>query len=411
MNTITLRPGRERPVQHYHPWIFSGAIATVDGSPGQGDVVDVYATTGAWLARGMWSSVSQIKVRLFTWNADEALDVGLLRHRLERAIAGRARLPEARSIAETETAASNACRLVYAESDSLPGLIVDRYGAYLVIQLLTQGMAVRADHIIDLLHDLTGAHGIYERSDTETCEQEALPIAEGLRQGEIPPLITLREPGFRHCSTPRPDLQFMVNVCMGQKTGFYLDQAANRARVAAYCVDRDVLDCFCYSGGFAVHAAQAGARRVTLIDSSTTALAQAQEHWIVNNINIPIELVAGDVFKLLRQYRAEGRLFEVIILDPPKFAHKQVQVERALRGYKDINMLAMQLLSPGGVLATFSCSGRVPAELFQKVVFGAGIDARRDVQILERLTQAPDHPVLLSFPEGEYLKGLICRVW
>lgn len=411
MNKITLCPGRERPVQHYHPWIFSGAIATVDGSPAQGDVVDVYATTGTWLARGTWSSVSQIKARLFTWNADEALDAALLRYRLERAIAGRVMLPETLSIAETETAASSACRLVYAESDGLPGLIVDRYDVYLVIQLLTQGMAVRADQIIDLLHDLTGAHGIYERSDTETREQEGLPIAEGLRHGETPPLITLREPGLRQRPTPLPDLEFMVDVCAGQKTGFYLDQAENRARVAAYCTDRDVLDCFCYSGGFAVHAAQAGARRVTLIDSSTTALAQAQEHLTANNIDIPVEPVAGDVFKLLRQYRAEGRLFDLIILDPPKFAHKQAQVERALRGYKDINMLAMQLLSPGGVLATFSCSGRVPAELFQKVVFGAGVDARRDVQILERLTQAPDHPVLLSFPESEYLKGLICRVW
>ncbi len=409
MNAITLRPGRERPVLHHHPWIFSGAIATVDGSPAQGDIVDVYATTGTWLARGTWSSVSQIKARLFTWNADEALDATLLRHRMERAIAGRAMLTEAWSI--TETAARSACRLIYAESDGLPGLIVDRYGTYLVVQLLTQGMAVRTDQIIALLHHLTGARGIYERSDTEAREQEGLPLAEGLRHGEIPPLITLHEPGLRQRSPWRPDLQFMVDIGGGQKTGFYLDQAENRARVAAYCVDRDVLDCFCYSGGFAVHAAQAGARRVTLIDSSTTALAQAQEHMTVNNITIPVEPIAGDVFKLLRQYRADGRLFEVIILDPPRFANKQTHVERALRGYKDINMLAMQLLVPGGVLATFSCSGRVPAELFQKVVFGAGVDARRDVQILERLTQAPDHPVLLSFPESEYLKGLICRVW
>lgn len=411
MNTITLRPGRERPVQHYHPWIFSGAIATVDGAPAQGDVVDVYAASGTWLARGTWSSTSQIKARLFTWNADEALDTALLRHRLERAIAGRAMLPAARSVAETETAAHSACRLVYAESDGLPGLIVDRYGTYLVIQLLTQGMAVRADQIIDLLHDLTGARGIYERSDAEIREQEGLPLAEGLRRGEIPALITLREPGFKQHPTAPADLQFLVDVYTGQKTGFYLDQAENRVRVAAYCVDRDVLDCFCYSGGFAVHAAQAGARRVTLIDSSTTALTLAQEHVTMNNIDIPVEPVVGDVFKLLRQYRAEGRQFDVIILDPPKFAHKQVQVERALRGYKDINMLAMQLLPPGGVLATFSCSGRVPADLFQKVVFGASVDARRDVQVLERLTQAPDHPVLLTFPESEYLKGLICHVW
>jgi 23S rRNA (cytosine1962-C5)-methyltransferase len=394
MATVTLNPGKERPVQQRHPWIFSGAVARVQGYVGRGDVVDVCDASGEWLARGTWSSGSQIRARLFTWQPDEPLDEELIRRRLERALATRQWLGY--------TAEDAACRLVYAESDGLPGLIVDRYSDHLSVQLLTQGMVARADVIVRLLAELARPRGIYERSDPEMREKEGLPPGEGPLWGEPPPArIRARQPG---------DLLFLADVRAGHKTGAYLDQAQNRLRVAAYCAGQEVLDCFCYTGGFTVAAARGGARRVTAIDSSAAALELLGANLALNGVATPVEPIEGDVFKLLRQYRHEGRQFDMVILDPPKLAHAQGQLDRATRGYKDINLIAMQILRPGGVLATFSCSGLVSADLFQKVVFGAALDARRDVQILERLAQAPDHPVLLTFPEGEYLKGLICRV-
>lgn len=379
-----------------HPWIYSGAIARVQGYVGRGDVVDVVDANGEWLARGTWSSGSQIRVRLFTWNPDEQLDEALLRRRIARAVALREQLP-----AELR-AGTDAQRLVFAESDGLPGLIVDRYAEYLVVQLLTQSVAARADQIVQILAEALRPRGIYERSDTEAREKEGLPPSEGLRWGEEPP-ERLR---IHQAGTP-----FYAGVSAGQKTGFYLDQALNRRRVAAYCAGRQVLDCFCYTGGFSVHAALAGAEQITAVDASAPALEMLQANLTLARAGAPVEPVAGDVFRVLRQYRLEGRQFDVVILDPPKFAHAQGQVERAARGYKDINLIAMQILRPGGILATFSCSGLVSADLFQKIVFGAAVDARRDAQIVERMTQSPDHPVLLTFPEGEYLKGLVCRVW
>ncbi|MFO7169932.1 MAG: class I SAM-dependent methyltransferase [Chloroflexota bacterium] len=395
MATVFLNPGKERPLQQRHPWVFSGAVARVQGYVGRGDAVDVVDSTGEWLARGTWSSGSQIRVRAFTWRADEPLDEDLLRQRLERAVAARRLLGY--------DGADAAYRLVYAESDGLPGLIVDRYGPYLVVQLLTQGMAARSKLIVRLLAELLSPLGIYERSDAEVREKEGLPPGEGPLWGEPPPpQVRVSQAG---------GLLALADLRGGQKTGWYLDQAQNRLRVAAYCAEREVLDCFCYTGGFTIAAARAGARSVTAVDTSGPALELLRENLRLNGVASAVEPVEADVFRLLRQYRAEGRQFDVVILDPPKFAHSQAQLERATRGYKDINLIALQILRPGGVLATFSCSGLVSADLFQKVVFGAALDARRDVQVIERLTQAPDHPVLLTFPEGEYLKGLICRVW
>lgn len=400
MSSIMLRPGRERPVMQRHPWIFSRAVAAVHGTPADGAVVDVYAAGGEWLARGMWSSHSQIRVRLFTWNQSEPLDNALLRRRMQRAIRARQEISEAGS--------DTACRLIYAESDALPGLIVDRYGDYLAVQLLTQGMACRSQPIAAILAELTGVQGIYERSDVDVRDKEGLPRQEGVLWGQPPPerlLIQSLPP-----ETGGSPVRFLVDIRSGQKTGFYLDQAVNWRRVAVYCAKRAVLDCFCYSGGFSLYAARAGASSITTVDSNSQALDLVREHLVLNRLDIPFEPVEEDVFRLLRRYRNEGRSFDLIILDPPKFAQSQAQVDRATRGYKDINLLAMQLLNPAGILATFSCSGLVSADLFQKVLFGAALDAGRDVQIIERLTQASDHPVLLTFPEGEYLKGLICRV-
>ncbi|HWQ11435.1 MAG TPA: class I SAM-dependent methyltransferase [Roseiflexaceae bacterium] len=395
MATVFLHPGKERPLQQRHPWVFSGAVARVQGYVGRGDAVEVVDAAGEWLARGTWSSGSQIRARIFTWQPDEPLDEDLIRRRVARAA-------EARRLLGYE-GPDAAYRLVYAESDGLPGLIADRYGDYLVVQLLTQGAATRAEAIARALAEVTGARGIYERSDAEVREKEGLPPAEGLLWGQAPPeRLEVRQAG---------DIRMLADLRGGQKTGWYLDQALNRLRVAAHCEGRAVLDCFCYTGGFTVAAARAGAAHVTAVDSSAPALETLRENLALNGVTAPVETVAADVFRLLRQYRAEGRQFDAVILDPPKFAHSHGQLERATRGYKDINLIAMQILRPGGILATFSCSGLVSADLFQKIVFGAALDARRDAQVIEQLTQAPDHPVLLTFPEGEYLKGLVCRVW
>jgi 23S rRNA (cytosine1962-C5)-methyltransferase len=396
MATITLRPDKERPVLQHHPWVFSGAIAGVTGYVGRGDTVEVCDARGEWLARGTWSSGSQIRARLFSWNPAEPLDADLLRRRIRRALDARARLPAG------VLAAGDAVRLVHAESDGLPGIVVDRYGDVLALQLLTQGAAAHAETIVRLLAEIAPPRSIYERSDAEVRDKESLPPSEGLRWGE---------PLAERLVIQQHRLQFYVELPTGQKTGFYLDQAVNRARVAAYCAGAEVLDCFCYTGGFSVYAAQAGAAAVTAIDGSAPALALLRDNLALNRLSVPVETIDGDVFRLLRQFRHEGRIFDLVVLDPPKFAHSLSQMERATRGYKDINLIAMQILRPGGILATFSCSGLVAPELFQKIVFAAAIDARRDVQVIERLTQAPDHPVLLTFPEGEYLKGLICRVW
>ncbi|MBA3947486.1 MAG: class I SAM-dependent rRNA methyltransferase, partial [Herpetosiphonaceae bacterium] len=259
-----------------------------------------------------------------------------------------------------------------------------------------------SDAIIRILAATIRPQGIYERSDADVRAKEGLERSEGLRWGTLP---------AEGLDVVENGLHYGINLAAGQKTGAYLDQRVNRARVAAYCAGAEVLSCFSYTGGFELHAARAGAEHLTAIDSSADALAQALENMRRNQCIAPIDQIAGNVFGELRRMRAEERRFDVIILDPPKFAANAAQVERACRGYKDINLLAMGLLRPGGILATFSCSGLVSADLFQKVVFGASVDAARDVQILEQLSQAPDHPVLLSFPESSYLKGLLCRVW
>jgi 23S rRNA (cytosine1962-C5)-methyltransferase len=394
--TLFLQPGKERPLRQRHPWVFSGAVGRVQGYIAQGGEIDICDSVGEWLARGTWSAGSQIRARVFTWQPEELIDSDLLRSRLARAIEAR------RLLGLLEP--GSACRLVYAESDGLPGLIVDQYGEYLSVQILTQGMAVRQAAILEALVDLLAPRGIFERSDPEMREKESLPPGEGLLWGAEPPdQIEIQQPG---------GLVSLIDLRSGQKTGAYLDQAGNRLRVAAYCTGREVLDCFCYSGGFSVAAAKAGATKITAVDSSESALELLRGNLGANSISEQaVETVASDVFRLLRQYRQEGRQFDTIILDPPKFAHSHSQIERATRGYKDINLIALQLLRPGGVLATFSCSGLVSPDLFQKVVFGAALDARRDVQVIERLSQSADHPLLLTFPEGEYLKGLICRVW
>jgi 23S rRNA (cytosine1962-C5)-methyltransferase len=391
--TVMLRPGREKPIRNRHPWVFSGAVSRIEGTVQDGDLVHVLDSQGRYLATGYLNRRSQIVVRLLTWNAGEVVDAGFWQRRLQRAIAGRSPL--------AQDPATNAFRLVHAEADGLPGLVVDRYGDWLVVQCLTLGIARHRAEIAALLADLLAPAGIYARDDADVRRKEGLPLETGSIWGaELPDRVEIIEHEHR----------FQVDPKQGHKTGFYLDQRENRLRTAAHCHDVDVLNAFAYTGGFGVYAGRAGAGTVVNVDTSAEALALAGENLALNGC-APQEMVIGDAFQVLRRYRDKGRQFDLAILDPPKFATSRAQVMDASRGYKDVNLLAMQLLRPGGMLVTFSCSGLVSTDLFQKIVFGASVDAGRDVQILERLAQPPDHPVLLTFPESAYLKGLLCRVW
>jgi 23S rRNA (cytosine1962-C5)-methyltransferase len=402
--TVIIRSDRQKMFEKRHPWVFSGAIQSVEGSPADGDNVVLRGESGAFLARGYWNHHSQINVHVLSWDEDQAIDDDFWRSLLQRSISGRAV-----ENTQHDHGTPNAYRLVNAESDGLPGLIVDRYGDWLVIQALTFGIDRRKQLMAKLLMDLLRPAGVYERSDVDARAKEGLPPVTGLLAGrKPPPLIEIDENGRR----------FLVDVYNGHKTGFYLDQRENRAilgnwlRFDPEADTRVVLNCFGYTGGFAVYALDGMVKRVISVEASADALALARRNVALNGFNVSDEdFVVGDVFDVLRQYRSSGEQFDVIVLDPPKFAHNQRQIESACRGYKDINLLAFQLIKPGGILMTFSCSGLVDAALFQKVVFGALIDAKRDAQILVRLGASPDHPVALTFPEGAYLKGLLCRVW
>jgi 23S rRNA (cytosine1962-C5)-methyltransferase len=392
---VKLKPGKERPLHNRHPWLFSGAIQAIDDTANDGDIVDVVDAEGKWLARGFLNHNSQIRVRLLTWERGEDVNRAFWRQRLERALLGRASL--------LSSSATSAYRLVYSESDGLPGLIVDRYGDWLAVQFSTMGIEKVRTPIIALLEEMLRPRGIFERADPSARRREGLRPSEGLLAGEEPPeAIEIIENGHR----------FLVDLRLGQKTGFYLDQRENRRTIGDLCRGGRVLNAFAYTGAFAVYALTAGADAVINIDSSHDALVLAERNLALNGLaEDTCELIQGDVFNVLRDYRAASERFDVVILDPPKFATTQEQLLSATRGYKDINWLGMQLLKPGGLLATFSCSGLVSPDLFQKVIFGAAVDARRDVQMIAHLGQGSDHPILLSFPESEYLKGLLCRVW
>jgi len=390
---VFLKKKRSRPVQQHHPWVFSGAIGQSEGEAEDGDIVEVCDSGGNWLARGSLNRRSQISIRLLTWEQDEQIDGAFWERRLRQAIEARRPL--------VDDPATTAYRLVHAESDYLPGLIVDRYGDWLVVQFLTLGVDRRRDEIIAALAGALKPKGIYERSDVNVRAKEGLEERTGVLLGKEPPELVEVEENGHH---------FLVDVRQGHKTGFYLDQRENRARLAPFCKGAEVLDAFSYSGAFAVYAATAKAKSVTLVDSSAPALEVAGRNFKLNGIKSKgIEYVEGDVFSVLRGYRAQGRSFDAIVLDPPKLARNEREVKRAARAYKDVNLLAFQLLRPGGILFTFSCSGAVSADLLQKIVFSAAIDAGRDGQIVGHLSQGADHPVALTFPEGAYLNGLICR--
>ncbi|HEY5132339.1 MAG TPA: class I SAM-dependent methyltransferase [Candidatus Krumholzibacteriaceae bacterium] len=394
MKAVVLKRGREKSLMRRHPWIFSGAIARVEGKPRRGETVDILAAEGAVLARGSYSPASQITVRVWTFDPQEDVSPEFFHGRLERAIDSR------RALVADE--GPHGVRLVNAESDMLPGIIVDRYADFIAVQFLTAGAEYWKGAVVEALSRLASVSGIYERSDADVREKEDLPKLAGVLAGREPPdLVEIREGPCR----------YLVDLKRGHKTGFYLDQRENRGMMEEFAWGTDVLNCFSYTGGFGIAALQAGAARVTNVDSSASALELARKNAELNGLDASsLEHVEGDAFTIMRRWRDAGRVFDLIVLDPPKFAQSQSQLMRASRGYKDINLLAFKLLVPGGTLFTFSCSGLVSAELFQKIVADAALDAGREAQIVRRLAQAGDHPTLLSFPEGAYLKGLICKV-
>jgi len=390
MNSLILNPGREKSLQHRHPWIFTGAVDRIKGEPQSGETVAVRDTHGAFLALAAYSPKSQILGRVWTYRENETVDEVFLRARLARAIGLR------QELAKT----TDGMRLVHGESDGLPGLVVDRYADTLVMQVLSAGMERWRGALADLLVELTGCANLYERSDAEVRDLEGLSARAGILRGVLPAPLVIREQG----------LKFYVDVEKGQKTGFYLDQRDNRCRVGELANDKDVLNCFCYSGGFSLSALQGGARSVLSVDSSAEALALARENVTLNNLAADrAEWLEADVFKSLRLMRDQGKSFDLIVLDPPKFAPTAHHAANAARAYKDINLWALKLLRPGGLLATFSCSGGVTADLFQKILAGAALDANVTAQIVGRFAADADHPAVLNFPEGEYLKGLLLR--
>jgi len=390
MHKLILKPGREKSLKRRHPWVFSGAVAKVQGQPGSGETVAIGSATGEFLAVAAYSPQSQIVARVWDWE-DRAIDGAFFSRRIARAVEQR------RTVLDTDT---DAMRLVHGESDGLPGVVADRYGDTVVLQLTSAGAERWREVIADALLEVSGASRIWERSDAEVRALEGLaPVIAALRGAREPTRIAISE----------QSLQFEIDLEHGHKTGFYLDQRDNRRRVRTLARGRDVLDGFCYSGGFALNALAGGAKSVTAVDSSADALALARSNAELNKL-AQAEWLEGDVFQLLRRFRDQGRNFDLVVLDPPKFAPTAAHAEKAARAYKDINLLAFKLLRPGGLLVTFSCSGGVSADLFQKIIAGAALDAGADAQIIERLGPGADHPVALNFPEGDYLKGLVCRV-
>jgi 23S rRNA (cytosine1962-C5)-methyltransferase len=392
---LRLKPGKEKSLWRRHPWIYDTAVARVAGKPAPGATVAVIADDGRWLAWAAFAPQSTLRARCWSFVEADAIDTAWFEARVRAAVARRAHL-----VSDTD-----AVRLVFGEADGLPGLIADRYGRQLVVQLQSAGVEAQRETLLDGLLAATGCADVYDRSDGAARTREGLAASSGVVRGAAPPArFEIHERKVR----------YFVDVYRGHKTGFYIDQRDNRTRVQALAARwrsmhgraPRVLNCFCYTGGFSLAAAAGGAGEVLSIDSSAEALALAREHWRLNDCAAQAEFRDADVFEALRALKAEGRSFDLIVLDPPKFAASHHHVERAARAYKDINLNALRLLAPDGMLLTFSCSGAIGVDLFQKIVAGAVIDARIDAQLIQRLAAGEDHPLAMTHPEGEYLKGL-----
>ena len=392
MIVVKLKKDRERSLIRKHPWVFSGAINSVKGEPKNGETVKVISNDGKFLCWAAYSAKSQISLRAWSFNENETIDENFFYKQIDNALLYRKQF--------INSPDSNSYRLINAESDGLPGIIVDVYDRFVVCQFLSAGAEQWKSTIVKILVEKINPLGIYERSDVDVREKEGLKLESGVLFGETPPeILEIVENGNK----------FLIDIINGHKSGFYLDQKINRKLLADYSKDKEVLNCFSFSGGFALYALRAGALKVINVDSSKDALMLAEKNILLNGFNNDqFENVEDDVFKYLRKLRDSNRKFDIIILDPPKFAESFNQIEKASRGYKDINLLAFKLLNPNGVLFTFSCSGHISVDFFNKIIADAALDSGRKVNVISYLTQSPDHNISTNFPESLYLKGLIC---
>ena len=394
MTDVVLKKGKEKAVLHKHPWVFSGAIERVKGNAANGDIVRLLDTKGQFMAYGFYNNQSRVALRLLEWDESATINDAWWTTKIAAAVAARQSI-----LTEGYT---DTCRLVFSESDYLPGLIVDKYAGHLSLQILTSGIENIKPLVVDILQDLLKPESIFDRSDASSREHEGMAASFGLMAGLTPPQqVEVIENGIR----------YGINIAEGQKSGFYCDQRDNRRILASYAKDKRVLDCFCYTGGFTLNCLQNGAKAVTAVDSSALAIETLVSNIERNGFDASkLSTQQSDVNKALRGFRDAGDMFDIVVLDPPKYAPSRSALERASRAYKDLNRLGMLLLNPGGLLATYSCSGAMDMTTFKQIIAWAALDAGKQVQFIHQFCQPADHPVSATFPEGEYLKGLLCRV-
>jgi 23S rRNA (cytosine1962-C5)-methyltransferase len=395
MIDVVLKKNKEKAVLHRHPWVFSGAIENVKGKPANGDIIRLLDAKKDFLAYGFYNDQSRVAVRLLEWDKATTVNDQWFRDKVRMAVSNRAHI--------LSSGGTDTCRLIFSESDYLPGLIVDKYADHLAVQVLTSGMQKAMPVIINELKALLNPISVFDKSDAASRAHEGLETENTLLEGSQPPeLVMVKENG----------ISYGINIAEGQKSGFYCDQRYNRQVLASYAKGKKVLDSFCYTGGFTLNSLKNGAAEVVSVDSSALALDTLKENIRLNGFeDSRHRSIKSDVNVQLRKFRDEGELFDIIVLDPPKYAPSRSALDRASRAYKDLNRLGMQLLNSGGLLATFSCSGAMDMETFKQVLAWAALDAGKQVQFIYQFNQPEDHPVRASFPEGEYLKGLLCRVW
>ena len=395
MIEVVLKKGKEKAVLHRHPWVFSGAIERVKGKPENGDVVKLIDAKGAFMAYGFYNDQSRVALRLLEWDETAEINEQWFRERVAAAVESRNNI--------LIDGVTNTCRLIFSESDYLPGLIVDKYANHLAVQVLTSGIEKMMPCIIDELQRLLRPESIFDKSDASSRGHEGLQTSNVVLSGNHPP---------EHVEVIENGIRYNINIAEGQKSGFYCDQRDNRNILAAHTKDKKVLDCFSYTGGFTLNSLQQGAASVTSVDSSQLAIDTLKENILLNKFDTgKLTAITSDVNKQLRKFREDGETFDIVVLDPPKYAPSRSALDKASRAYKDLNRLGMLLLNKGGLLATFSCSGAMDMETFKQVLAWAALDAGKQVQFIYQFCQPEDHPVRSSFPEGEYLKGLLCRVF
>jgi 23S rRNA (cytosine1962-C5)-methyltransferase len=392
---VILKPKRAQPFFGRHPWVFAGAIEKVEGSPPDGAVVDLRSSTGNFVARGLFNSQSKINVRLYSWDESVALDRAFFKARLERALALR------HDVLHLNAGPDAGYRVVFSEADLLSGMVADRYGQWLSVQFTSLALAQRKEMFAELFAEVLGVRGVYLRTEKGIGQLEGVELHDGLLSGEKPPEnLTIEENGLR----------FLVNLAEGQKTGYYLDQRDNRLAAARLSVGRSVLDAFSYTGGFGLYAAKYGASEVECVDASEPALKLAERNAVTNGLG-QLKFTHADVFNYLGELVSARRKFDVVVLDPPKFARNRAAVPKAMQGYRKLHQHAMKLLNKDGVLVSCCCTGLISAEMLEDLIAQVATDARRDLQILERRGPSPDHPVAVSCRESTYLKCVISRVW